>query len=131
MKIHELLENKFTFTLAQVRQLWRELNATSFNGDLTEPLILIEQDLDHMVPPGYADKFGGGDVLGFCDEDPESKELVLLLSMKINDAVELMEVVAHEMVHQALAEEHGYQQMLRIGHGTAFMSYALAIKKIP
>jgi hypothetical protein len=43
--------------------------------------------------------------------------------------VELIQVLAHEMVHQALAEKHGYVGMLKIGHGAEFMSYADDIKK--
>ena len=130
MKIHELLaEAAYRFTASDVKRLWREINHTCFNGDLTEPPIYLEQDLNHLVPKAYADKFGGGDALGYCDEDPESKEIVLLISTKVESPRELMEVVGHEMVHQALAEKHGYVGMLKVGHGAEFMSYAPAIKK--
>ena len=129
MKLRDLLETTYHFSQADVKRLWREINHTCFDGELTEPPIYIEQDLNHLVPKQYTDKFGGGDALGYCDEDPETKEIVLLISTKVESARELMEVLAHEMVHQALAEKHGYIGMLKVGHGAEFMSYAPAIKK--
>ena len=129
MKLRDLLEITYHFSQADVKRLWREINHTCFDGELTEPPIYIEQDLNHLVPKQYADKFGEGDALGYCDEDPETKEIVLLISTKVESARELMEVLAHEMVHQALAEKHGYIGMLKVGHGAEFMSYAPAIKK--
>jgi hypothetical protein len=129
MKLHGLFESTYRFSQADVRRLWCEINYTCFNGELTEPPIYIEQDLNHLVQKQYTDKFGGGDALGYCDEDPETKEIVLLLGTKIESARELMEVLAYEMVHQALAEKHGYIGMLKVGHDAEFMSYAQAIKK--
>jgi hypothetical protein len=128
MKLKDLLES-YHFTIQQTKQLWRELNKVAFDGELKEPPIYLESDLNHLVPPDYGDKFGSGDCLGYCDEDPETKEIVLLISTKIESARELMMVLAHEMVHQALAEKHSYYEMLKIGHGEEFMSYAPKIKR--
>lgn len=123
----------FDFSLNDVKQLWREINHVCFEGDLHEPLILIEEDLAHLLTPEQqrimADRFGTGQILGYCDEDPETGEVVLLFCSDMDDARELVAVVAHEMVHQALAEKHGYRGMLKVGHGPEFMGYAADIKK--
>ena len=129
MKLFEILNEQFIFDLNQVGQLWADINKVCFNNKLNKPPIYIEPDLNHLVPPEYADKFGSGDVLGYCDEDPETKEIVLLVAAKMHTAIELMQVVAHEMVHQALAEKYGYQKMLQIGHGQEFIEYANSVKK--
>jgi hypothetical protein len=128
MKLAEL-KAPYTFTMSMVKQLWQELNKACFESKLHEPPIYLESSLNHLVSGQYLDKHENGDVLGFCDEDPETHELVLLLSTKIESPHELMQVLAHEMVHQALAEKLGYVQMLKVGHGPAFMAYAPAIKR--
>ena len=132
MKLKQLLES-FHYTLADVKRLWTEINQVCFDGELTEPKIFIEPDLSHLVDEEtmkrIQQKHGNADIMGFCDEDPESHDIVLLFLDDMADGQELMQVVAHEMVHQALAEKHGYEQMKRLGHGPEFMAYAEQIKK--
>jgi hypothetical protein len=124
---------RFDFTQTDVRRLWRDINAVCFNGDLYEPPIYVESNLNHLmsreVAQKIADRFGKVDILGYCDEDPETQEIVLLFNSNMRTARELMAVVAHEMVHQALAEKHGYATMVKMGHGPEFRAYAPAIKK--
>jgi hypothetical protein len=129
MKFHEISEQQFQVTLSKVKHLWHDINNVCFEGKLKEPRILLEPDLSHLISPEYRERMGEGEAMGYCDRDPESGEIVLLFSNKITDPRELMQVVAHEMVHQDLAEEHGYDEMLRIGHSTGFTRYTSIIKR--
>ena len=133
MKIADLFEQEFTFNKSRVERLWKEINDVCFDGELHKPMILIEEDLNHLVPSSWKDTDKDGQCLGYCDLDPDPEDnphdIVLLFSHKIDNAKELVEVVAHEMVHQALAEKHGYRGMLKIGHGSEFMAYKDAVKK--
>jgi hypothetical protein len=126
-------QRPFDFNVNDVKQLWREINRVSFGGKLHEPPIYVEPTLNHLLNPAQAqqmaDEFGSGEILGYCDEDPETGEVVLLFNADMRTASELMDVVAHEMVHQALAQEYGYVGMLKAGHGPKFMAYAPAIAK--
>lgn len=132
MKLQQLLES-FNYTLPDVKRLWTEINQVCFDGELTEPKIFIEPDLSHLIDEAtmerIREKHGNADIMGYCDEDPDTHEVVLLFLDDMADGHELMQVVAHEMVHQALAEKYDYDQMRRIGHGPEFMSYAEKIRK--
>ena len=134
MKLKDLSEQKFSFTLSQLHRLWGEINEACFDGELTKPRLLIEDNLDHMVPADYLAQARKEDpdaeIMGFVDEDIHGDNgLVVLIADIMSGPKELVEVVAHEMVHQALAEKHGYKKMCQIGHGHEFMEYAEAIKK--
>lgn len=116
-------------SLANVKQLWQEINKTSFDNVLTEPLILIEPDIDHMIP--HSQQRAGYHVMGFVDIDHlDTHKLVLLFRHDASmPAHELVQVVAHEMCHQYLAQVHGYRAMLRIGHSTEFVKLASNVAK--
>ncbi len=132
MKLQHLLES-FNYTVDDVRRLWVEINQVCFDGELTEPKIFIESDLAHLIDEPTREKIrkqhGDVDIMGYCDQDPETHDIVLLFLDDMADGRELLQIVAHEMVHQALAEKHGYDQMRRFGHGPEFKAYAPLIKK--
>ena len=123
MKIRELMEH-YSFAKADVERVWSEINHVCFDGTLDRPTFVIEDDLNHLYP-GLAE---GKDTLGHCDEDPDDGAIVILLSRKIESAKELIAVLAHEMVHQSLAQEFGYAAMLKIGHGPLFSQHAVSIR---
>lgn len=111
-------------------RLWNEINDTCFDGELRPPLrIVIESDLQHLLDRKHElDEGQGGGVAGYCDIDPDTEQEVILLVDDM-DARELMEVMAHEMVHQHLAQTHGYLNMCRLGHAAVFESYAPRIAR--
>lgn len=111
-------------------RLWNEINDTCFDGELRPPLkIIVESDLSHLLEGRHElDEGQGGGVAGYCDIDPDTQQEVILLIDDM-DARELMEVMAHEMVHQHLAQTHGYTNMCRLGHAAAFEEYAPRIAR--
>lgn len=133
MKEENVLNEAFSYSVADVKRLWNEINNISFDGTLNVPKIFLESNFDHLVPAEYLafvrKTNPNAEIMGFCDEDPEDHDTVLLIANHITDPVELIQVVAHEMVHQAIAEEKGYSQMEKIGHNAEFMAYAEKIKK--
>ena len=124
-----ITENKNHFTIADYTRVWKEINQVCFDGELSEPKIFLDNDLSHLVDdPKYFDRFENGQIIGYCDEDPDDHEIVLLFWNGLSDPREMIQVVAHEMVHQALAEKYSYEKMLKLGHGPEFMSYSNTIK---
>lgn len=119
------------FTTHQLWQLWELLNETCFDGELKKPLyILQEPDLSHLLdrPHPIAGEGDSGQMTGYCDEDPATKRPVLLFLRGLSEH-EMLEVMAHEMVHQHLMQKHGYTRMCRMGHGPVFDSYKSTIAK--
>ncbi len=129
MKFSESVNAGGGFSLQQANQLFRDMNRIIFNNEISAPWIIFESNLNHLVPPQFADLTKDGDVLGFCDLDPDTKKCVILLNAKIRRADTFMEVLAHEMVHQHLAETTSYQDMLRAGHGPTFMAYTSKVRQ--
>lgn len=111
-------------------RLWNEINDACFDGELRPPLkIIVESDLQHLLEGRHElDEGQGGGVAGYCDIDPDTGQEVILLIDDM-DARELMEVMAHEMVHQHLAQTQGYTKMCQIGHAAAFEGYAERIAR--
>lgn len=119
-----------SFTLSQCWRLWNEINEVCFDGELRPPLhIIIERDLSHLIDHNHPlDEGDGGGIAGFCDLDPHTHQEVLLFRSDLQPR-ELMEVMAHEMVHQHLAQTVGYRRMCQIGHNRVFDDYAERISR--
>jgi hypothetical protein len=121
----------YAYDLSICWRLWNEINEVCFDGTLRPPVrIVIESDLSHMLNGRLheLDDGTGGGIAGYCDLDNDTGQEVLLLLDDMN-ARELMEVLAHEMVHQHLAQTLGYTNMCRTGHTELFNSYAPKIHK--
>ena len=119
------------FNTHHLWQLWHLLNDTCFDGELEKPLyILQEPDLSHMIDRPHPIKREGedGEIAGYCDQDPTTKRIVLLFLNNLSER-EMLRVMAHEMVHQHMAQIHGYRAMCDMGHGTAFMEYRERIRR--
>jgi hypothetical protein len=126
MKLKTFLqEYQFSFSVEQVKLLWEDINETCFDSELKLPkLEIVEQDVINKFKSEKDPE--DADILGYCGE--KNGEIFLMFSKEIESASELMETVAHEMVHQDLAEKYGYLRMLQIGHKAAFMDYKPIIK---
>jgi hypothetical protein len=127
----QFLSEKSTteFSIHDIEQVWEDINTKIFDGNLKRPKFRLEDDLNYLVPKEF---HPGPDahILGFCNQ--VNDKIVLQFSKEIYNAAkpmrEMIEVVAHEMVHQDLAQIHGYKEMCEIDHGPEFMAYAPRIK---
>jgi hypothetical protein len=120
----EFLKEGFDCNLPIVEHHWKAINKASFDGKLKHPKIsvLSQEDMNKLG------KSSDGDILGYCDAK-DLDNIKLYFSKDITDIIELAKIVAHEMVHQALAQELGYHEMRIAEHGSKFMAYAPQIKK--
>src|SRR5574343_1964632 len=103
MKLKTFLqEYQFSFSVEQVKLLWEDINETCFDNELKLPkLEIVEQDVINKFKSEKDPE--DADILGYCGE--KNGEIFLMFSKEIESASELMETVAHEMVHQDLAEK--------------------------
>lgn len=128
------------FSPQEVIQLWSLLNDRCFDSKLKKPIIVLDdqQGIEARVEDfiedwglANAEDRKGGSTLGLVLWDFKRSLAVIVLSKSLTSAHDLMHVLAHEMVHQALAEKHGYQTMCRIGHGPQFSAYQMNIERYP
>lgn len=122
-----LSELNKSFSLAQVEQLWEEFNKTCFDGELTKPEIAIDDDI-HKHMHGEDDYFGAGEIEAACAMNKKTGKLILIFKSESNP-IKMMQMVAHEMVHQSLVEKFDYDSMLKFDHGSEFSAYKDAIAK--
>lgn len=135
-----MIEVIATFSVNEIKQLWVLLNERCFDGRLREPIFSLEYDLmerandfasDNHITPIDADGDSGKHLLGLCLWQFSRNRAVILLDKSITDPRTLVKVMAHEMVHQDLAEQHGFGEMCRMGHGPAFKAYKQLIERYP
>lgn len=129
------------YSSREVLALWHHLNEVCFDSSLKQPLIAVEDNESLLVryddfvedyKVAHADvKPDGAFVEGMVLWDSIRKRAVIILNKGITTAKDLMLILAHEMVHQALAEKYGYNQMCRIGHGPRFKAYASKVARYP
>jgi len=112
-------------SLDSIKQIWADVNTKIF-GNLNEPEFTLEADLDYLVP--VENRPENAHIMGYCD-NKGANGITLRFCERIKDVKELINVVVHEMVHQALAQRHGYDEMCDIDHGDQFMAFAKIVKR--
>lgn len=113
-----------------IKQIWNDANEKVFDSQLDMPKISLEDDLNYLAKrygPDAMEEAKNGDMLGYCDK--EGSKIILRFSKKIKNARELLEVVVHEMVHQAEAMRLTWLKMLRDPHGEEFLAWEDRVKK--
>lgn len=120
----QFLTENYTFTIFDIEKVWEDINAKLFDDKLKRPKFRLEDDLNYLVPEEHRPE--NAYILGYCDQD--NNKTILRFCTRIDDPEELIAVIAHEMVHQSLAEKHGYEKMVDIDHGPDFMAYAPLLK---
>lgn len=139
MKIEAAQRLFGTVTHSGLLALWQDFNATCFDGNLRAPLILLESGrklseriedfiADHSL--SHVDKTDDNEPGGLVLWSASTQRAVIIINSGM-DLAETKIVLAHEMVHQALAEEHGYIPMCRLGHGPSFLAYKRNIERYP
>lgn len=136
-KYMDTSRERITFTASQVAKLWELLNATCFSNALSKPSFVIQRNLKKRVSdfiadynlPAHADTTKQGDTLGLVLWDFKRNQATIVIDTSVDNPKDLMMVLAHEMVHQALAEKHGYQKMCVIAHGPEFKAYKANIER--
>jgi len=122
-------QQMYTPSVHDIEAIWHAINKGVYDGELEEPTFVIEDSLNHKAFPSdteYLEKNPAAQILGFCDY--EGGKIVLRFSKHINSKFDLWQTVGHEMVHEAIAERSGYEEMLKVGHGPKFKSYQNAYK---
>jgi len=119
-------QSNYTVRLDDIKAVWQDINTKLFEDELNTPKFTLEDDLNYLAPEEKRPSEHAY-ILGYTDHD--SSGVVLRFCKRIENPREMIEVVAHEMVHQALAERYGYDEMLRVGHGPRFMRYGVLLKK--
>lgn len=117
-------------SLDTIKQIWNDANEKVFDGQLDMPKLSLEDDLNYLAKrygPDAMEEAKNGDMLGYCDK--EGSKIILRFSKKIKNARELLEVVVHEMVHQAEAMRLTWLKMLRDPHGEEFLAWEDRVKK--
>lgn len=117
-------------SLETIEKIWHDANEKVFDGQLTKPKFSLEDDLNYLARrygPEAQEEAKHGVMLGYCDK--EGSRIILRFSKKIKDVKELLEVVVHEMVHQAEAERTTWLKMLKDPHGDDFLAWEERISK--
>ena len=134
------LSSLSSYTSAELRNTWKHLNQVCFDGSLTVPFLAMESSdtllsrVDDFVEDYNIDPkldVRSGYPAGLCLWDFPRDRATILVSKDIKTANEFIEVVAHEMVHQAIAQQLGFKEMCVIGHGPVFMSYRSRLARHP
>ena len=100
----------FKFDINQLHKLWKEINKTCFNNemDFHKTHFSIVPSLLKYASKRDIDKRGSdAEIMGFVNETMDGI-ITIEICEKIHDARELMEIFAHEMVHQYLAVTKAY-----------------------
>lgn len=103
-------------------QVWETLNQVCFDSELKRPdAILLVSDLSHLKS-----EVPGETTMGCVT--PTLNNCVIHLRSDLSEQ-ELYHVLGHEMIHQAILQKHGYEEMVNIAHGPKFTIYRNALKK--
>ena len=117
-------------SIDSIEKIWHDANGKIFDSELKLPKFSLEDDLNYLAKrfgPDAHEESKHGDMLGYCDR--EGSRIILRFSKKIRTARELLEVVVHEMVHQAEAERTTWLKMLKDPHGEEFLSWEEKVSK--
>ena len=117
-------------SLETIEQIWDDANAKVFDGQLekSKTKFTLEEDLDYINKRFPANEEArNGHIVAYCDKEG-SKHILRFCRPMFRDARDLMEVVVHEMVHQAESERIGYLQMCRDPHGEDFFAWAPQVR---
>lgn len=113
-------------SLDTIEQIWNDANGKVFDGQLekSNTKFSLEDDLNYLNKrfPNN-EEMRDGNIVAYCDKEG-SKYILRFCRPLFRDARDLMEVVVHEMVHQAEAERTTYLQMCREPHGEDFFAWA-------
>lgn len=114
-------------SLETIEQIWEDANDKVFQGQLDKPKFTLEDDLNYLFRR-YPDNEEArkGTIVAFCDKEG-SKIILRFCGKAIRNARDLMEIVVHEMVHQAEAERTTYLKMHADPHGEDFFAWAGAV----
>lgn len=117
-------------SLEAIEQIWDDANDKVFGGQLdkSKTKFTLEDDLNYLARrhgPDAMEEAKNGVMLGYCDK--VGSYITIRISKKIKDVKELLEVVVHEMVHQAEAQRTNYLKMLEDPHGEDFLAWADAV----
>lgn len=123
---HEVIDN--WLTIESIQKIWEDANNKVFGGQLTKPKFSLEDDLNYLSKRYKTDgEETNGYILGYCDK--EGSNIILRFSRHISTIRELLEVVVHEMVHQAEAQSSTWLKMLKDPHGEKFLSWEGEVSK--
>ena len=119
-----------------LKNLWELLNDTCFEGSLNPPILIQEggKDLNSRVEDFVIDHglphldMRGNETCGLVLWDHNRDRAIIVINSGLNPK-DLMLTMAHEMVHQKLAQELGYYAMCRAGHGPLFRSYKESVMR--
>ncbi len=137
MKLQATTRLRASFSIREVSELWDMLNVQCFDGLLKKPILVMQdEDImqerveDFMYDHGivHVDQKGKS-TLGLVLWDYGKSRAAILINKSITSGKELMLVLVHEMVHQALAESEGYIAMCKIGHGPKFRAYKERVER--
>lgn len=131
MKLQAKTRLKASFSPRAIAKLWDMLNTVCFDGLLKKPIIVLQDEDDMQVRvEDFMHDHGIAHVdqkdrstMGLVLWDYGKARAIILINKAIVNPRELMLVLVHEMVHQALAESEGYIAMCKIGHGTKFKAF--------
>ena len=115
-----------------LQQLHKEINRRCFGHRLNPVQIVAEHSLTYLAPKHpFSERNPEGEIAGFCAAVPEDDHKCVLHFLHALDEKEMLNTMAHEMVHQWLVQQYGYQHMLRVGHGPEFTKYDVWLRKWP
>lgn len=134
------LSSLSSYTSVELKNTWNHLNQVCFDGILKVPFLAMESPdtllsrvddfvADYNIDPKLDVR--SGYPAGLCLWDFPRDRATILISRDIKTANEFLEVVAHEMVHQAIAQQLGFKEMCVIGHGPVFLSYRSRLARHP
>lgn len=111
-------------TLESIEQIWKDANHKVFEDQLSKPKFTLEEDLNYLNKRfPHNEEARSGNIVAYCDKEG-SKYILRFCRPMFRDARDLMEVVVHEMVHQAEAERTSYLKMCDDPHGDGFFAWA-------
>jgi hypothetical protein len=138
MKIEAKARLEASYSGSEVAQLWTVLNRVCFDSALTRPFFSIESQADmanrvndfvHDYGLDPSQNKHGNQTLGFTLWDFKADKAAIVISKDVKDAHTLIVTMAHEMVHQALAETYGFVEMCKMGHGPKFVAYKSKVER--
>jgi hypothetical protein len=124
--LHEQNNDKW-LNVETIKEIWEDANDKVFQGQLDKPKFTLEDDLNYINKRyPHNEEARNGDIVAFCDKEG-SKFILRFCKSVIKNPRDLMEVVVHEMVHQAEAERTTYLKMCEDPHGDNFFAWADAV----
>ena len=137
MQLQAATRLRASFSSRAVSELWAMLNTTCFDGLLKKPFIVLQDDEEMQVRvEDFMEDYSiahvdqkDRSIMGLVLWDYGKSRAAILINKAITNPRMLMLVLVHEMVHQALAEKHGYVQMCKIAHGPQFKAYKEQVER--